>query len=120
MRALRFTMLLLTAALATSCVSYEREQAFVSGSLKDQTVLQRITPGITTSDWLLTHAGEPDAIDQMSHGEQLWTYSSITHSQTKVRALPLLAIKLRDEQQVLYQFSVKDSVVTRVSQQRVH
>ena len=119
MQALKTTTLFLITALASSCVSYEREQNLISGSMTDQSVLQHITPGVTTSDWWLIHAGEPDRVEDTGNGEQLWTYSSVTQSQTKVRALPLVAVKLQDEQQTLYRFSVQDSVVTRMSQQRL-
>lgn len=117
---MKTTTVILATLLVSACVSYEREQHFVTGSLTNLSLLSHISPGETTTDWLLIHAGKPEFIAEGHNGEQRWTYSSQTRSQTKVRALPLVAVRLQDEQKTLYHFAVRDSVVTSVSQERVN
>ena len=118
-KSLQGILTVLSVLALTSCVSYERDQHIVSGSLTDHNLVAQVTLGATTAEWLLAHVGEPQTINNIGGGEELWTYTSTTRSQTLVRAFPLVAVKLQNQKQVVYQFALKDEVVTRVWQEQL-
>ncbi|NKC01133.1 MAG: hypothetical protein GKR90_21920 [Pseudomonadales bacterium] len=97
----------------TACVSYEASRNSASGSFADRAILDRIVPGETTSSWLIQQTGEPDTIQQTSLDVEVWQYSSVTQSTTRVRALPLVAVQLSDQTRTVFHFEIKDEVVTQ-------
>ena len=111
--------LLACVSLTTACMSYEREKQIVSGSLTNEALLSQVIPGDTTANWLVAQIGEPDVVTPTGNGSEQWSYSAVTHSKTNIRALPLIAVKLRNEKRVVHYFEIRDEVVERMWQERL-
>ncbi len=98
--------------LLSACLSYTSDQMARSGSLTDHSLLMQIVPGETSAAWLVARTGDPESIQVNEDGAELWRYSSVTQSKTKVRALPLVAVELNRERQKVFHFKVEGEVIT--------
>ena len=103
-------------ALALSlagCISYRSEQGTVSKAIEDTGVLQNVELGKTTTDWLVAHFGQPQAVRRPSEGIAVWQYENVHKHSRKVRALPLLSIDLTEEERELFHFEVENDYIVR-------
>lgn len=97
----------------SGCISYQSERERVDADIPDMNYLQEITLGETTSDWLLKQFGQPSAVRRPSDSVAVWQYENVERSTTKVRALPLFAVELKDLNRTVYLFEIENDYIVR-------
>ena len=97
----------------SGCVRYQSERERVNAEIPDTRALQKITPGETTADWLLAEFGQPSAVHRPGGNIAIWQYQNVSHSRTRVRALPLFAVELHDQARTVYHFEIENNYVVR-------
>lgn len=112
-RGLRALGLVCTTLLLSGCISYRQVANAGHNHLPTPAQLEQIQPGITSSDWLITHLGHPDAIQSDGITSALWQYQATSQRGRHFRALPLLAIELNTIQRVVHNFEVEGGMVVR-------
>jgi hypothetical protein len=93
-------------------VSYHSERDVVYSDLPSPHLVDAVEPGTTTTQWLVRHFGEPSTVTS-ERDQTVWQYHRVTESAKKFRALPLLAVNLRDQHRVSYNFAIEDERVAR-------
>ncbi len=107
------TALITSCLVLGGCVSYHSERDRVDADIPDLSALQQITPGETTTDWLVAHFGQPSAVRRPSDAIAVWQYQNVSRSTTRVRALPLFAVELEDQSRTVYHFEIENNYVVR-------
>ncbi len=107
------TALFLSCLALAGCVSYQSERERVDADIPDMSALQQITLGETTTDWLVAQFGQPSAVRRPSDAIAIWQYQNVSRSTTRVRALPLFAVELKDQSRTVYHFEIENDYVVR-------
>ncbi len=97
----------------SGCISYQSEQERIDADIPDMEHLQEITLGQTTSEWLLEQFGPPSAVRRPSETVAVWQYENVERSTTRVRALPLFAVELKDLNRTMYLFEIENDYIVR-------
>ena len=95
------------------CVSYESERQRIDADIPDMSTLQQISLGETTTEWLVAEFGQPSAVRRPSEAIAVWQYQNVTSSMTRVRALPLFAMEMKDQSRTVYNFEIENNYIVR-------
>ena len=89
---LKFTLVLLTSLMLTSCISYRHD----SSDAHDQTAaLER---GVTTSQWVYERLGKPLSRHQMADSTEILHYLFSEAEETKVHLLFIINIQNKESE----------------------
>ena len=97
----------------SGCISYQSEHERIDADIPDLDHLQEITLGQTTSSWLVEQFGRPSAVRRTSDDITVWQYENTERSTTRVRALPLFAVELKDLSRTTYLFEIENDYIVR-------
>ena len=99
--------------LTSACISYTSNQENLSSDIPSLSHLEDIQLGQTKSDWLLQEFGQPTVITQPTAGTTVWHYENLRRSTTKLRALPIFSLKIKDIKRTVYNFEIEDDYIVR-------
>ena len=99
--------------ITSGCISYKSERGTVNHAIPQAGVLSQIELGATTTDWLLKQFGHPQAVRRPNEQTAVWQYENVASSTTRVQALPLFAVELKDVEKTVYNFEVENSYIVR-------
>ena len=111
------TLLMACVGLA-GCISYKSTQDLGASDVRNPADLQYIELGETSTAWLISHFGHPQAVHPRERGK-LWQYENIQRTRTQVRALPLLAIELENYDRTLYNFEIEQDRIVKFWSEKV-
>ena len=106
--------LLILCCILTACVSYKSDRAVSKiQNPEGLELFEQIYPGRTHSGWLLARLGQPSSVTHTNDSTELWRYENIESSEKNISLLPLVKIRLRDQQAQQFWFEVEAGKVIR-------
>ena len=113
----RASLLSLSLLLLAGCISYESHREGATGPAPNAAQLAKIELGETPTGWLLEQFGDPDAVRRPSDDIRIWQYEKLTNKTTRVRAFPLISVKMSDEVRQVYNFEIENDRVVKYWQE---
>lgn len=101
----------------SGCISYESHREGAAGPTPNAAQLAEIQLGETPTAWLVEQFGDPDAVRRPSDATRVWQYEKLSNKTTRVRAFPLLSVKMSDEIRQVYNFEIENDRVIKYWQE---